>query len=401
MRIGYWADLGGITFGGTAARPTSWVHALPGGKYKHPMYGDLIFDDGRVQNFATSVTQKYRKIDPDIDYDHKQDPAMGNKAAGWVKAAEVRPKGTTHADFSDGGAEGLTFNNDLWVLVEWTPAGAEAIKNGEWRYFSSELADEWEDPAGNKFQDVFFGGGITNRPYMKDLLPLNLSELSFKEDEDNPQYTDKGDHVDPKELRKKLGLPETATDAEVLAKVTQLSDTVAKLGDPPKPDPFADITKLAENNPVVAQFLETQKKQTEQLAEMQKQLKLSETTRKLAEITKPDAKVSLTATVLNDATEMLMLSDGAVTEKLFGILKAVADGSGIVSLGEIGRAGSTDRDGTSSGGKSPFERFNEEVEKLTNGDMTQYADAVDAVARRNPQLWEEYRNSTYIKARGA
>jgi phage I-like protein len=399
MRIGYWADLGGITFGGTAANPTSWVHALPGGKYKHPMYGDLVFDDTRVTNFATSVTQKFRQIDPDIDYDHKQDPAMGNKAAGWVKAAEVRPKGTTHADFSDGGAEGLTFNNDLWVLVEWTPKGAEAIKNREWRYFSSELADEWEDPAGNKFQDVFFGGGITNRPYMKGLLPLNLSELSLKEDEDTSKYTDKGDHVDPKELRRKLGLPETATDAEVLAKATQLSEAVAKLGDP-KPDPFADITKLAENNPAIAQFLELQRRQTEQLAELNNKYKLSETTRRLAELTSADAKVSLTAVVLNEARDLLMLTEGPVTEKLFAILKSVADGSGVVALGEVGRAGER-RDGGQNGGKDPAERFNEEVEKLTKGDMTQYADAVDAVARMNPKLYDEYRTFSYIKPRGA
>jgi hypothetical protein len=408
MRIGYWADLGGITFGGTAERPTSWVHALPGGTYQHPVYGEMVFSDDRVQNFATSVTQKYRQVDPDIDYDHKQDPAMGHKAAGWVKAAEARPKGAQYAydeniiSTEKVLAEGLTFNNDLWVLVEWTRPGAEAIKAGEWRYFSSELADEWEDPKGVKYKDVFFGGGITNRPYMKELLPLNLSELSLGSSQLNtggePHPNKQGDHVDPKELRRKLRLAETATDAEVDAKLAELSALV----EPPKPDDkgLSELMKLAEGNPIVAQFLEQQKQTTAALAEVQNQLRLSETTRKLGELTFADAKVGFSAATLNELRDVMMGAPTALADKVHALFKSVADGSGITLLGEIGRAGSTDRDGGSgNASKDTITKFNELVATFQEQSM-EYADAVDAAARSNPQLYNEYRNASYLKARG-
>jgi hypothetical protein len=408
MRLAYLADLGGIVFGGSAEHPTSWVHALPGGAYKHPVYGDLIFDDARIHRFAESVTKKYRKIDPDIDYDHKQDAAMGNKAAGWVQTAEVRPKGTTHADFGEGVDEGLTFGNDLWVLVEWTPAGAQAVKNKEYRYFSSELADEWTSEDGTTYKDVFFGGGVTNRPYMKELLPLNLSDLSlgdttsFKTDPhgsntDVPHPTNQGDQVDPKELRRKLRLAEDASDAEVDAKLVEIN----KLTEPPKPDDkgLSELMKLAEGNPIVAQFLEQQKQTTAALAEVQSQLRLSETTRKLAELTPADAKVGFNATTLNELTDVMMGAPTALADKVFKLFKSVADGTGITLLGEIGRAGSTDREGGGGGNKSIIEQFHELVKQFQDQQM-EYADAVDAASRSNPKLYSEYRNASYIKARG-
>jgi phage I-like protein len=402
-RVGYWADLGGITFGGTPEHPTSWVHALPGGSYQHPIYGDLVFSDDRIKNFATSVTEKYRKIDPDIDYDHKQDKAMGNKAAGWVQTAEVRPKGTKHADFGDADKESpeavtLTFDNDLWLFVEWTPAGAKAIKAKEWRYFSSELADEWTDEGGTTYKDVLFGGGLTNRPYMKELLPLNLSELTFKAPSTTPPVPPhKGDQVDPKELRRKLHLAEDASNEAVDAKLAQID----KLSEPPPSDDkaFSELMKLAEGNPLVAQFLEAQKQTTAALAEVQNQLRLSETTRQLSDLTKgPDIKVGLTAATLNEARDLLIGAPKGLSEKFFALLKSIADGSGLVALGEFGKADpGKNKDG---GDKSAIDQFNDLIKEAQAGGM-EYADAVEAVSLGHRELYNAYREASYLKAKGA
>jgi phage I-like protein len=380
-RLAFYADLADVTVTfGDKGQPQSWVHALPGGTYQHPIYGELDFNDTKIRNFAESVTKRYRGIDPDIDYDHKQDPAKGNKAAGWVKAAESRPSDSS----------GL---QDLWVLVEWTPEGYKALKEREFRYFSSEVADEWEDAKGNKYKDVFFGGGITNRPYMKNLVPVNLSELRFDSPTKEPE--NKGDQVDPKELRRKLNLPESATDAEVDAKLSAL----AKLGEPkPNTDPdMAALAKLAESNPVVKAVLGQMEETNRLLKEAQERAKLAEATSKLSEFTKPGVKVQLSAAVLNDTTQLLIGAPQQFSDKMFAILKAIVDGSGVVALGEKGDTGAEGRD-DKAGDKNAIDKFNDEVAKLQKEDKLSFGDAVDRVARTKPNLYDDYRRASYIPA---
>lgn len=368
--VGYYVDLSTVQLSDGDV-PVSWVHALPGGTYKHPVYGKMEFSDDRIQNFADSVTNKTRKIDPDIDYDHKTDKAMGNKAAGWVKAAEARPS-------ADNGRK------DLWLLVEWTPAGAQSIKNKEYRYFSSEICDEWEDAEGNKHKDVLLGGGITNRPYMKTLLPLNLSELVFSDDRPN-----EGEQVDPKKLRQQLGLAETATDAEVDAKLSELT----KLQDPPKDDPNAELLKLAETNPLVKAFLAEQEKTRQQLAEMEGKLKLSNVTRQLSELT-TNPKIALNASSLNAARDLMMAAPSQLSEQVFGLLKGIADGSGVQELGERGGSGSGNDRGQDD---DPTQRFNDLVKKFQTEDKVDYGVAVERAAFAEPGLYDQYRRASYIR----
>lgn len=131
------------------------INALKVGDYKHPLYGEIKVTSERLKNFAKNVMEKVRGVDLDIDYAHK---SKDDKAAGWVRSAEVE-------------------DDKLWLTVEWTPAAAEAIKNKEYRYFSPEFFDKWTDSTGTVHRDVLAGGGITNRPFMKDLVPLNFSEF--------------------------------------------------------------------------------------------------------------------------------------------------------------------------------------------------------------------------------
>src|SRR5690348_7674736 len=181
--FGWWVDLSKVTLSDTSGGGAStWVHALPFGTYQHPIYGTMNFDASKLNALATSVKEKVRGIDPDIDYDHKQDPAKGNVAAGWVKDAMVDTDG-------------------LKLHVDFTAAATKSIKDKEYRYFSADFVDEWTDPEGGKHTDVLFGGGLTNRPYMKNLIPVNLSELLSE----GPPKNDPAEDVDLKKLRELLG----------------------------------------------------------------------------------------------------------------------------------------------------------------------------------------------------
>lgn len=378
--VTFYADTAGLTFfAGPDGQMMSWVHALPGGNWKHPVYGDLKFDDVKIDNYVTSVVQKYRQVDPDIDYDHKQDAAMGNRAAGWVKNAESRP-----------GKDG----KDLYLLVEWTPQGYKSVKEKEYRYFSSELADEWTDQAGKVYKDVVFGGGITNRPYMKNLVPLNLSELTFADPKADPVPTDnKGEQVDPKELRRKLGLREDATDAEVDTKLSE----VAKLGTPPaNTDPNMEALKaLAENNPVVKAVLAQMEETNKLLKEEREARKLAETQNRLR--TLASGKFSFTAAQLNDATALMVGAPQQFNDKLFGLLKSIVD-DGLTQLGESGSSGPSDRDEKTSQGGDAVAKFTDAVTKAETDRKLSYPDALEFVARENPQLYADYRKAVYIPA---
>jgi hypothetical protein len=376
--VAYYADLKDVVFlSGPNGEPQSWVHALPGGTYQHPVYGELKFDEPKIDRYVASVVKKYRTVDPDIDYDHKQDAAMGNKAAGWVKTAEARP-----------GTDG----NDLWLLVEWTPAGHKSVKDKEFRYFSSELADEWEDAKGNKYKDVVFGGGITNRPYMKNLVPLNLSELSFKDSPVVP-VQDKGDQVDPKELRRKLGLSEAATDAEVDTKLSE----VAKLGTLPADPQLDQLSKLAEGNPVIKAFMDQMTKQNELLQAAEDRARLAETQRQLGELASKDAKVSYSAATLNEIMALMTGAPTKFSEKLFAVLKSISDGSGVTTLGETG---GTDPNSLANkgheGAGNAEKKFNDAVAQEMETSKLSYVDALEKVTRDNPAMYNEYRKAVYI-----
>lgn len=152
--LSYFIDLRGVEL---SDKDLTWLHAMPIGTYDHPVYGELSFTSERLGRFADNVKNGVRQIDLDIDFDHKQDVAKGSQAAGWIKDADVKDDG-------------------LWIGVTFTDDAQAEIKAGKWKYLSPEFQDTWKDAKGNSHQDVLFGAGLTNRPYLKDLLPIAASE---------------------------------------------------------------------------------------------------------------------------------------------------------------------------------------------------------------------------------
>lgn len=351
--VGYLVDLSTVQLEEGEETDTSWLHAVSVGTYKHPLYGTLDFTPERVMRFATNIKNKIRGIDPAIDYAHRST----EEAAGWVKDAEVRPNG-------------------LWVLVEWTKKAAEAIKNKEFRYFSPDFADEWTDAQGNKHKDVLFGGGLTNRPFLKDLIPINLSEVYGKEiqEDENMELTE--------QLREALGLSEDATEEDALSAIKKLSEAATP---PPENDPPLDLPKELAESPIVKQLMD-------QVQELRTERTLSEAKRLTESWTINSQEKFALPPAVSEKVEALLVSaskDTAVklSEIFEGILQA-----GLVELSETGnnrnkRHTNNDEESAAAEVASRTKKLMEENEGMT------YADAYEEVSR-DEELFERYRRES-------
>lgn len=333
--------------------PRSWLHAMSLGTYEHALYGKLKFTADRIKRFADNINNKVRGVEIAIDYAHKND----EEAAGWIKMAEARPNG-------------------LWVLVEWTAAAAEKIHNKEFRYFSAEFVPQWKDPkSGKVFQDVVFGGGLTNRPFLKDLLPVNLSEV-FGEQKEK-------DRMDLDKLRKALKLSENATEEEILTAAAELSEAT----EPPEEEEEEEVTtppvtdelaKLSEEHPVIKTLVD-------QVAILQTTTRLSEIDNKVTKMSTA-GKYAIPPAVTEELKKLWVSLPQQFDEK-FSELFSQLTKTGLVKLAEEGSSSTDDR-----GGKTATEVFQSTVKKLMDSEEgMSYADATVKASMDNPELFEEYR----------
>jgi hypothetical protein len=137
-----------------------WIQAFPKGKWDHPEYGEVLFDDAKLEGFKRSFDEGVMGQEVPWGYEHGLDRAKGNKAAGFVR--EVR-----------------LLEDGLYAGIEFTDVALSEIKAGEWKYNSPEYRDEWTNQAtGETHTDVFWGGSLTNYPFLKGISPVNLSELA-------------------------------------------------------------------------------------------------------------------------------------------------------------------------------------------------------------------------------
>jgi len=165
-----------------------WVHLIPSGTF--------VGRDGRGPhklNNATAVMDMSRRLAGKrlipVDYDHAIDNGTPNgtaaPAAGWVKGLQAR-------------------NDGIWGLVEWTPRAKQQIDQHEYRYIS---------PVFNHARDgtvtAILRASLTNNP--------NLDQLTALASMENPTM----DAIAA--ICKELGLPESASTDEILAKLRELT----------------------------------------------------------------------------------------------------------------------------------------------------------------------------------
>lgn len=373
------------------------LNALRVGKYLHPVYGEEEITLERLQRFADNVNKRVRGIDLDIDYDHK---AMDGKAAGWVKTAEVR-------------------DDQLFVTVEWTEAAQKAIKDKEYRYFSPEYMDEWTDSDGNVHQDVLFGGGLTNRPYMKDLMPLNFSEhldtknLVYTDPESKTRYLyneetekwitlttpRKGVSLDPKRFAELLGV-KTESEDDIFAAVEALKEKA----DDDRTKAFAEAAGIEGDEAAVIDRIKTLKtfhdekageeEHAKTFAEMYpaeaKRLReLDETNKRLAAEgrVKEWSELGLAPAVDEAVTDFRMGLSDDQAEKFDELMKSTLD-AGIIKPKDENGGGNTNV------GDDEVKEFKELIESIQKDDeKLSYRDAVRMAEQQKPELAAAYRKA--------
>jgi hypothetical protein len=399
---GYWTDLQSRLFGEGAVTNTDgtvsvWIQAMPLGDYTHPVYGDIKITPERVQAFATGVNEKVRGTDLDIDYDHKE---YNGEAAGWVQQAESRTDG-------------------LWLLVNWTKKAYSLLKDKAYRYFSPEFSEEWTHPKTQVVhKNVLFGGAITNRPFLKDILPINMSELIKGAAATPPPVSPNnnpptgGGRMDPKLLRAILGLAESATDEQVSTKLAEMVRKNNETPTPPVPptgpavppplkfdinDPQSvqdALKQLADvsGNPAIKTLTDLVKAQGEQLVQMRERERVLKVNKMLDDL---DAgqKFTVPPAVKDQLREMLLKAPDGLGEQVYNAYRDTLN-IGLIDMTEKGWQ-------RRHGEQSPTAQILTEIDKLMAGnkDMT-YAEAAQRVSRENPQLASEYRADSYIPSEG-
>ena len=109
----------------------------------------------------------------------------------------------------------------LYGEVEWNALGLENKREGYWVFPSPR----WDAPAGrSEFRpDRLISVGLTNMPRIAASEPVTNSQDFENENQTNT------DIMDRKLLTEKLGLDVTATDEEILAKLTQVLSAAANI----------------------------------------------------------------------------------------------------------------------------------------------------------------------------
>lgn len=136
---------------------SNWVQIMKIGKWSHPKHGDIEITPKNLSRFKENFDRKVRGVDIAMDIAHEPDKG----SVAWFKELKVEA-------------------DKLMAKVDWTDEGAQLIKSGKYRYFSPEFMFSWTDEeSGQQYQDVLFGGALTNRPFLKGMEPVEFAEGGY------------------------------------------------------------------------------------------------------------------------------------------------------------------------------------------------------------------------------
>lgn len=132
----------------------SWVTLTRTGDYTDPRYGSFSITSTMLQQMVNNFDKRVLGQDVFIDVSHR--PSDG--AAAKVLKLQVE-------------------SGRLRALVEWTPFGVAAVKERGFQYLSAEYHEAFTDNEKQaQHGAVLLGAGLTIRPVIKHLDPIQLSE---------------------------------------------------------------------------------------------------------------------------------------------------------------------------------------------------------------------------------
>lgn len=108
-----------------------------------------------IANFDNNV----RGQDISIEYNTHENDDGENPAAAWIKEL------SSDED-----------NKNLFAKVKYSPTAEKMIEDREYKYISVEIDPLYQNENGKMFNNVLMGATFTNRPAVKGLKPLKLSE---------------------------------------------------------------------------------------------------------------------------------------------------------------------------------------------------------------------------------
>lgn len=346
------------------------VEIMRTGEWKHPVYGELKITDETLENIIYNFNDKVRGTDIPIDLEHEVSQHKG-EAAGWIK--NLIKKG-----------------NKLLAEIEWTKLGQEKIKDKIYKYFSPEFKFNYQDnETGKVYKDVLFGGGLTNKPFIKRMNPVMLSDNMIADFCEYKQINKKEDNVNMnKELYKILQLSETATNDDMMNTIKSLIESSKKMSELTKTleEMTTENKELKENYEEKEEELKTMKEKEEEVKE--DNVKMSEKIKDIeAKLLHSDwEKVSSIALSEGKLTQKMLSvyeksfkSNPEATKEMMKVLEPV------VNLSEKGSSKSNDD-------KSNTDLFNDEVTKYMSENKVDYTQAIVAVEKNNPQLFKLFDN---------
>lgn len=166
-----------------AAGAPEWIHVIPAGTFTGADgRGPFEADAARiVERFAAEGRRL--PIDENHSIDLAGKEGKPSPARGWIVALEAR-------------------DNGVWAKVEWTEEGRDLVAGGSYGFISPVFTFTKAKP----HQVVaLLRAALTNDPNLTDLTSLHSKENAMLE-----------------ELRKLLGLPETADEAAAIAAITAM-----------------------------------------------------------------------------------------------------------------------------------------------------------------------------------
>lgn len=153
-----------------------------------------------------------------VDYDHSFFEKGDSKAAGWY--TELVRKGRS-----------------LFARVKWTKDAVEKIASGEYKFFSPEWTHNWINEEGESEGPTMLAGGLTNRPFLRGMTPVALSQEVAAE-----AWSDLGDQIETMAAAVAAHLkPDSAERDETHGNVSK--DTDIKAADAPAAETSAQERK--------------------------------------------------------------------------------------------------------------------------------------------------------------
>lgn len=151
---------------GTAAKPRATITiGRLDDNLRDPRYGKFAITQKQVDGWKRNLSETFGG-QVSIDFDHSSDRGNGTRAAAWIRSID-----------QTGAANGSLITAD----VEFTRAGAKAIRNGDYKYTSPTFVENYVDEHGVKHGPALIGAALTNRPVLRKGMPtLSLSRDEFE-----------------------------------------------------------------------------------------------------------------------------------------------------------------------------------------------------------------------------